>query len=93
MAKGEQNITLSWRGRCYKNPFSDSGLGLVNVSIRGLVVEYVVAIDVTRVRFPADAIISAFQNFGVSLFWFSKFRIPVAGVSDFGCGLSDALLV
>ena len=27
----------------------------VNVSISGLVVEYIVAIDVTRVRFPADA--------------------------------------
>ena len=27
----------------------------VNVSISGLVVEYIVAIDVTRVRLPADA--------------------------------------
>ena len=26
-----------------------------NISISGLVVEYIVAIDVTRVRFPADA--------------------------------------
>jgi hypothetical protein len=26
-----------------------------NMSISGLVVEYIVAIDVTRVRFPADA--------------------------------------
>ena len=66
---------------------------VVHVSISGLVVEYVVAIDVTRVRFPADAIISAFQHLGVSPFWFSNFRIPVVGVSDFGCGLSDALLV
>ena len=29
---------------------------LTFVSISGLVVEYVVAIDVTRVRFPADAV-------------------------------------
>jgi hypothetical protein len=28
--------------------------------ISGLVVEYIVAIDVTRVRFPADASISGF---------------------------------
>ena len=28
------------------------------MSISGLVVEYIVAIDVTRVRFPADAILS-----------------------------------
>ena len=27
----------------------------INTSISGLVVEYIVAIDVTRVRFPADA--------------------------------------
>ena len=27
----------------------------VPISISGLVVEYIVAIDVTRVRFPADA--------------------------------------
>ena len=29
---------------------------IVNICISGLVVEYIVAIDVTRVRFPADAI-------------------------------------
>ena len=28
---------------------------VVGMSISGLVVEYIVAIDVTRVRFPADA--------------------------------------
>ena len=28
------------------------------VSISGLVVEYIVAIDVTRVRFPADAFVA-----------------------------------
>ena len=33
-------------------------------SISGLVVEYVVAIDVTRVRFPADAIFLSLQFFG-----------------------------
>ena len=31
----------------------------MSTSISGLVVEYVVAIDVTRVRFPADAFCSA----------------------------------
>ena len=30
------------------------------ISISGLVVEYIVAIDVTGVRFPADAFIIAF---------------------------------
>ena len=30
---------------------------LLRHSISGLVVEYIVAIDVTRVRFPADALI------------------------------------
>ena len=34
---------------CTKNPFG--------ISISGLVVEYIVAIDVTRVRFPADALL------------------------------------
>ena len=29
-------------------------------SISGLVVEYIVAIDVTRVRFPADAVLCLF---------------------------------
>ena len=29
----------------------------VHMSISGLVVEYIVAIDVTRVRFPADALL------------------------------------
>ena len=32
------------------------GLGIRSIS--GLVVEYIVAIDVTRVRFPADALLS-----------------------------------
>ena len=36
---------LSTSGKC----------GFVVTSISGLVVEYIVAIDVTRVRFPADA--------------------------------------
>ena len=31
--------------------------GVEDSSISGLVVEYIVAIDVTRVRFPADALI------------------------------------
>ena len=33
-------------------------LASINRSISGLVVEYIVAIDVTRVRFPADALIA-----------------------------------
>ena len=33
-----------------------------NRSISGLVVEYIVAIDVTRVRFPADALLSFVQG-------------------------------
>ena len=37
-----------------------------NNCIGGLVVEYIVAIDVTRVRFPADAILYAW-GYGVSL--------------------------
>ena len=32
-------------------------------SISGLVVEYIVAIDVTRVRFPADALFTAPMGF------------------------------
>ena len=38
-----------------------SRAGGSNTSIRGLVVEYVVAIDVTRVRFPADADVSMWR--------------------------------
>ena len=34
-------------------------------SISGLVVEYIVAIDVTRVRFPADAFIAARRVLGI----------------------------
>ena len=37
----------------------------IGMSISGLVVEYIVAIDVTRVRFPADALIFV-QNFQMS---------------------------
>ena len=33
--------------------------------ISGLVVEYIVAIDVTRVRFPADALFPYTQNGGL----------------------------
>ena len=36
-------------------PTSDVLAGVEDSSISGLVVEYIVAIDVTRVRFPADA--------------------------------------
>ena len=32
------------------------------MSISGLVVEYIVAIDVTRVRFPADALLRFFSS-------------------------------
>ena len=56
------------------------------MSIRGLVVEYVVAIDVTRVRFPADALIRRFDILEFFSFEFPSFgfrwrvfRISVAG--------------
>ena len=42
-------------GRHTHEPTLHAGRGLVLSSISGLVVEYIVAIDVTRVRFPADA--------------------------------------
>ena len=42
-------------GRHTPVPTLHAGRGLVLSSISGLVVEYIVAIDVTRVRFPADA--------------------------------------
>ena len=38
--------------------------------ISGLVVEYIVAIDVTRVRFPADA-----SNGYLQHFWFPKYFV------------------
>ena len=38
-----------------------------SICISGLVVEYVVAIDVTRVRFPADAFILRIIYFGKTL--------------------------
>ena len=38
-----------------KNPYK-------RMSISGLVVEYIVAIDVTRVRFPADALLQFFSS-------------------------------
>jgi hypothetical protein len=41
---------------------SRSLLGKEQRGISGLVVEYVVAIDVTRVRFPADALFSCFAD-------------------------------
>ena len=41
--------------------------GLQVYGISGLVVEYIVAIDVTRVRFPADASLSAFHHQSSSL--------------------------
>ena len=43
-------------GRHTPVPTLHAGRGLVLSSISGLVVEYIVAIDVTRVRFPADAL-------------------------------------
>ena len=39
-------------------PTSDVLAGVEDSSISGLVVEYIVAIDVTRVRLPADALLS-----------------------------------
>ena len=50
---------LIWRQTPRKSKRKDAAgraLGSdFNMSISGLVVEYIVAIDVTRVRFPADA--------------------------------------
>ena len=43
-------------GRHTPEPTLHAGRGLVLSSISGLVVEYIVAIDVTRVQFPADAL-------------------------------------
>ena len=37
---------------------------VIHCSISGLVVEYIVAIDVTRVRFPADALLRLMRNLG-----------------------------
>ena len=46
MARGQKNMGFSRAAR----------FTIVSRSISGLVVEYIVAIDVTRVRFPADAL-------------------------------------
>ena len=46
----------------------------VSKRISGLVVEYVVAIDVTRVRFPADAFVRVFSPILVILLCGIKFR-------------------
>ena len=42
----------------YKRNLAPHVHKLISNSISGLVVEYIVAIDVTRVRFPADAMFS-----------------------------------
>ena len=46
----------------------------IRISISGLVVEYIVAIDVTRVRFPADAVFEADGRDGFES-WFRCFDI------------------
>ena len=48
--------------RFVQNVSRPAGLfrGTHRISISGLVVEYIVAIDVTRARFPADALSSLF---------------------------------
>ena len=48
--------------------------------ISGLVVEYIVAIDVTRVRFPADALLSAVLTFWFRLRITSSKNIPPPGL-------------
>ena len=60
--QGQVISNLSWLVRvdCVQK-------SLRSVGISGLVVEYIVAIDVTRVRFPADALLS-------SLFFYPFFR-------------------
>ena len=54
---------LSWLGSTATNRnaraylvFAIMLMKLTGIGISGLVVEYIVAIDVTRVRFPADAL-------------------------------------
>ena len=50
-------IPKTWFGKqIATTEFATLGPNLIGIS--GLVVEYIVAIDVTRVRFPADASIS-----------------------------------
>ena len=51
---------------------------LCRVGISGLVVEYVVAIDVTRVRFPADALSFAVALCKPWLFHFDEVPFAVA---------------
>ena len=53
---------------------------VICVSISGLVVEYIVAIDVTRVRFPADAFVDWWRGMsskGLALLWRSGFLVEV----------------
>ena len=73
-----------------KEPFfADTGINInTNISISGLVVEYIVAIDVTRARFPADAlfcllesILSNMQRDVVCSLW------PRLACSAFACPL------
>ena len=52
----------------------------VFASITSLVVEYIVAIDVTRVRFPADACVVAICWF--RLCWFSALLVWAGRIVD-----------
>ena len=54
LAYVRRDSTQGPRQRCHGTP--KQGTTIMSISrISGLVVEYIVAIDVTRVRFPADA--------------------------------------
>ena len=56
--------------------------GFEDIRISGLVVEYVVAIDVTRVRFPADAFDQFFETVSAS----SCNKIPMPGLEPGSLG-------
>ena len=55
-----------------------------STSISGLVVEYIVAMDVTRVRFPADAI---YYDLYLSPRWGEK-KVIALSTSDLGLRLT-----
>ena len=59
----------AWQGQRTRFASMDSESGHVCKRISGLVVEYVVAIDVTRVRFPADAFLVVFRLQWLLCFW------------------------
>ena len=60
-----------WAGHLFQTPMAHEPVlcqkcAQTRMSISGLVVDYIVAIDVTRARFPADALVPARRAVGVS---------------------------